>query len=242
MGKPSHKQFILPDGTVIQPQKLQNIHLKSKNLPRFSTSHLASVKTLLLAQSNLQMQTTSQSLTKTQLTSTMPMIQSSLSPKGANLWGWRDKNSNLWHIPLVRMVRNLNTNTVLLNCPPSKFLLNRPDPVEAVHSVYELKTQPELVRYLHASAVFPTKPTWLKAIKNQQFSSWPGLTTDAVRHHFPDLDKIHKGHGGCTPSGLRSTKQTQAAVQPEEQDDDKNIIATKQKPSSSKSRILRKKP
>ncbi len=44
------------------------------------------------------------------------------------------------------MVQNLNTDTVLLNRPPSEFLLNQPDPAEAVHSVYELKTQPELVR------------------------------------------------------------------------------------------------
>jgi hypothetical protein len=68
-----------------------------------------------------------------------------------------------------------------------------------------------------------------KSNKNKQFSSWPGLTTDAVRHHFPDLDKTHKGHGRLTPSRLRLTKQTQAAAHPEEQDKDKNIIATKQK-------------
>jgi hypothetical protein len=140
------------------------------------------------------------------------------------------------------MVQNLNTNTVLLNCSPSTFLLNQPDPAKAVHSVYKLKTQPELVGYLQASAGFPTKPTWLKATKNKQFSSWPGLTTDAVRRHFLDSDKTHKGHGQCTPSVLWSTKQTQAAVQPEEQDNNKNIITTKQKPSSSKSLILQKKP
>jgi hypothetical protein len=101
--------------------------------------------------------------------------------------------------------------------------------VEAVHSVYELKTQPELVRYLHASAGFPTKPTWLKAIKNKQFSSWPGLTTDTLRRHFPDFDKTQKLHGQCTPSQLQPTKQTQAAAQQEEHDDNKYIIATKQK-------------
>ncbi len=138
--------------------------------------------------------------------------------KGAILQGWQDKNSNLWCIPLVCMVRNLNTDTVLLK---------RPHPVEAVQSVYKLKTQLELVWYLHVSAGFLTKPTWLKAIKNKQFSSWMGLTTDAVRCHFPDLDETHKGHRQCTPSRLWSTKQTQAAVQPEEQDNNKNIIATK---------------
>jgi hypothetical protein len=91
--------------------------------------------------------------------------------------------------------------------------------------------QPELEQYLHASAGFPTKPTWLKAIQNKQFASLPGLTTEVVRRHFPDSDETHKGHGRHTPSRVRSTKQTQAAAQPEEQEhnEEENIIATKQK-------------
>ena len=53
----------------------------------------------------------------------------------------------------------------------------RPPPTHqglAVHNVYELKTQPELVCYLHAAAGFPTKPTWIAVIKNKQYASWPG--------------------------------------------------------------------
>jgi hypothetical protein len=37
--------------------------------------------------------------------------------------------------------------------------------------VYKLKTQPELVCYYHAAVGFPTKPTWIVAIKNKQFAS-----------------------------------------------------------------------
>ena len=47
----------------------------------------------------------------------------------------------------------------------------RPPPVEAIANVYELKTQPEIVRYYNAAAGFPTKPTWLKAIKNNHYAS-----------------------------------------------------------------------
>ncbi len=74
--------------------------------------------------------------------------------------------------------------------------------------MYELKTQPELVRYYHAVAGFQTKPTWLKAIKNIQFASWPGLAADAVNCHYPDSKETPKGHGRKAPSGLRSTKVT----------------------------------
>jgi hypothetical protein len=107
------------------------------------------------------------------------------------------------------MVWNNNTDTIIVNRPPTEFLPDRPPPDEAVHNVNELKTQPELVWYHHASAGFPTKPTWLAAIKNKHFTSWPGLTLAAARKHFPDSEETHKGHGRKTPSGLRSTKDKQ---------------------------------
>jgi hypothetical protein len=78
--------------------------------------------------------------------------------------------------------------------------------------VYELKKQPELVQYYHAAAGFPTKPTWLKAIKNMQFASWPGLTADAVNRHYPDSKETPKGHGLKAPSSLCSTKVTTPAL------------------------------
>jgi hypothetical protein len=74
--------------------------------------------------------------------------------------------------------------------------------------VYELKKHPELVQYYHAAVGIPTKPMWLKAIKNMQFASWPGLTADVVNHHYPDSKETPKGHGQKAPSGLRSTKVT----------------------------------
>ena len=104
------------------------------------------------------------------------------------------------------MVRNSNTNTVIVSKPPSDFLPTQPLPSDAIHNVYELKTQPELVRYYHAAVGFPTKSTWLKAIKNRHFASWPGLTADAATRHFPDSEETSKGHGRKAPSGLRSTK------------------------------------
>ena len=72
--------------------------------------------------------------------------------------------------------------------------------------MFELKTQPELVRYYHAAVCFPTKPSWLKAIKNNQYASWLGLTWEAVNKHFPKSKETLKGHGRKTRSGLRSTK------------------------------------
>jgi hypothetical protein len=51
--------------------------------------------------------------------------------------------------------------------------------------------------------------TLLPYIKNKHFTSWPGLTLDAARKHFPNYEETHKGHGRKTPSDLRSTKTKQ---------------------------------
>ncbi len=120
--------------------------------------------------------------------------------------------TGMWRIPLVDLVRNNNTDTVIVNCSPLEFLLACSPPADAIHNVYELKTQPELVQYYHATAGFPTKPTWLKAIKNIQFASWPGLTADAVNRHYPDSEETPKGHGRKALSGLHSTKVTTPAL------------------------------
>ena len=137
--------------------------------------------------------------------------------RAAVINGWRDSSTGMWRVALLPTVSNVNTDTALLNRPPTEFLPDRPLPTEAIHNVYELKTQPELIRYLHAAAGHPTKDYWIKAIKNKQYASWPGLTTDAVRKYFPESEETHKGHGRKTRSGLRSTKK--ATQQVLEEDD-----------------------
>ena len=132
--------------------------------------------------------------------------------RGAILRGWRCPRTGLWRIPLCPTIRsdnvaNVNTQTVLLRRPPSEFLPRRPPPTEAICNVYELKTQPELVRYYHAAAGFPTKPTWLAAIKNNHYASWTGLTYEGVSKYYPESEETWKGHGKKVKSGLRSTKR-----------------------------------
>jgi hypothetical protein len=74
------------------------------------------------------------------------------------------------------MVQNQNTDTIIVNRPPTEFLPNRPPTKDAIHNVYELKMTPELIRYHHTTDGFPTKPQWIAAIKNKQYALWPGLS------------------------------------------------------------------
>jgi hypothetical protein len=141
-GKPSHKQFILPDSTVIPATEIAEYPFEVRKLAKIlhitpGVSQNSLLSTAKFADANYITIFNKDTVNIYNSNNTIITIT-----KGAILQGLQDKNSNLWRIPLVHMVWNLNTNTVLLNCPPNEFLLNQPDPVEAVHSVYKLKTQP----------------------------------------------------------------------------------------------------
>ena len=65
----------------------------------------------------------------------------------------------LWYIPLVKTVKNKNMETFILDKPHTELLQNRPPPRKAINNVYIMKTQEEIIRYLHTAAGFPTKLT-----------------------------------------------------------------------------------
>jgi hypothetical protein len=143
----------------------------------------------------------------------------------AILRGWLGKDANLYRIPLVPIVLNNNTDTVLVRKPPTKFLPVCLPPTKAIHNIYKLKTQPELVWYLHAAEGFQTKPTWIAAITNKHFLSWPGLTVKAIAKHHPESKETMKGHGQKERSGLRSTKTKEPASGPAAETDSDNTQA-----------------
>ena len=65
----------------------------------------------------------------------------------------------------------------------------------------------ELIQYLHQCLFCPPKRTLIKAIKNQQLLSWPGLTVSAVEKYLPDsCPATDKGHMKRQQQGIRSTK------------------------------------
>ena len=62
--------------------------------------------------------------------------------------------------------------------------------MKAVMNVYELKKQPELIKYYHAAAGFQTKPTWILAIKNKHYASWLGLTAANAAQYFSESNEM----------------------------------------------------
>jgi hypothetical protein len=219
-GRASTKEFQLPDGTRTAartiselPFEIRNPAKEIHNVPTIVENSLLSIPKM--AEAGYITVFDDEQVNIYDARNTKVLVT-----RKAILRGWYDKTTKLWRLPLVPIVINENTDTVLTTKPPTEFLPKRPPANEAVHNVYELKTQPELIRYLHAAAGFPTKPTWIKAIKNKQFASWPGLTVQAVSKHFPESKETSKGHGRKIKSGLRSTKRSKEGATVDANDDD----------------------
>jgi len=73
---------------------------------------------------------------------------------------------------------------------------------------YDLPNTPALVAYLHATAGYPVKSTWLAAIKRGAYNTWPGLTYDLAAQYCPEAQETQQGHMAQPRQHIRSTQPT----------------------------------
>ena len=79
------------------------------------------------------------------------------------------------------------------------------------NSAYTMSSKEALIKYLHQCLFCPPKRTLLKAIKNNQLTTWPGLTAKAVERYLPDnAPATDKGHMSRHRKGIRSTRKKEA--------------------------------
>jgi hypothetical protein len=88
---------------------------------------------------------------------------------------------------------------------------------------HDNSNQKDLIKYLHAACFSPVKSTWITAIKNGHFTSWPGLTEHAVEKHLSKSTSTTKGHLNQQRQHARSTKINNTKVIMEEPDLDQGI-------------------
>ena len=91
-------------------------------------------------------------------------------------------------------------------------------PTDTINNVYELPSMERAVRYLHGAAGFPTKATWVKAIRNGAYVSWPLINIKNVNKYFPESEETQKGHiqnlHQYTRSNTRVTNKRTPTVPP----------------------------
>jgi hypothetical protein len=96
------------------------------------------------------------------------------------LQGHRDPISRLWLMPLA--------------APAPKPPPSAGDANNYGLTAYTSSSKSELVQFLHASAFSPVPATLIEAIGKNQFGTWPGFTTKAIRRHLPKSFATAQGH------------------------------------------------
>eukprot|EP00804_Cyclotella_cryptica_P009653 CCRYP_011198-RA/>CCRYP_011198-RA protein AED:0.33 eAED:0.33 QI:0/0/0/1/1/1/2/0/430 len=146
------------------------------------------------------------------------------------LQGYRCPHTGLWRVPLQQITRNVNDDTLSLDSPCGTKSLNtkyvvpstaavrnhlkssREREQHTILNVYELPSIEQTIRYLHAAAGFPTKTTWMAAIRRGNYNTWPLVTIANVHKHFPQSEETQQGHMRSQRQGVRSTKTTLRAT------------------------------
>jgi hypothetical protein len=168
----------MPNGTTIQSSHTCNLLLT--NLPPYARqAHILQelVHNSLISVGQLWDNGCSVTFTQDQVT---------VSKNGkCVMYGSRDPKSRLWRVDLKQ---KFETNQVHCN------------------HAHDNSNQKYLINYLHAAYFSPVKSTWITAIKNGLFTSWPGLTEHAVEKHLSKSTSTTKGNWNQQMQNARTTK------------------------------------
>jgi hypothetical protein len=118
------------------------------------------------------------------------------------MYGSRDPRSRLWRVDLKQRFETKQ---------------------EQCNHAHDISNQKDLINYLHAACFSPIKSTWITAIKNGHFTSWPGLTEHAVEKHLSKSTSTTKGHLNQQRQNARTTKVRDPKVIMTEPDLDQGI-------------------
>jgi hypothetical protein len=130
------------------------------------------------------------------------------------LKGKRDKVSTLWMIP-IKHHKKKQLLAQDLPAVPS---------VHAANSAYHQPTIAKLMAYLNATIGSLPVKTLCNAIDNDWLTSFPGLTSKAIRKHLPKAISTTMGHMHMIRKGIRSTNQpTVNEIMNEEIDPEPNL-------------------
>ena len=110
--------------------------------------------------------------------------------------------------PITSQYPTASTNQIVVKHQSPKYLENTKEKSSHNHTglnAYALQTIPQLMRYLHGCAGFPTTTTWCQAINRGYYMGWPGLDASRVKQYLPKSEETTMGHQKLIRQGIRST-------------------------------------
>ena len=99
--------------------------------------------------------------------------------------GHRNPDDGLWEIPIKKPFQH-----------------------KALAIITRYKTKTELIQYLHGFCFSPTTCTFIRAIKNGNFLTWPGLNIPNITRFIPASIATALGHLDQERANMQSTKLT----------------------------------
>jgi hypothetical protein len=118
------------------------------------------------------------------------------------MYGSRDPKSRRWKVNLKQKMK-----TKIAQC----------------NHAHDNNNQKDLINYLHSACFSPVKSTWIKAIANGNFSSWPGLNEHSVEKYLSKSTSTAKVHLNQKRQNARTTKIKNAQQLESEADLDHGI-------------------
>jgi hypothetical protein len=85
----------------------------------------------------------------------------------------RCDRTGLWKLPLDDKIKVTNMNS------PTN---------EAINAIFDLPSARQTFLWYHASAGFPVKESFIKAVGNGNYATWPKLTVTLINKYMPDSD------------------------------------------------------
>ena len=138
----------------------------------------------------------------------MITLQQSWHPTPPVLDAERCDHTGLWKLPLDNKTKE--TNRTL---PTNK----------AINVIFDLPSARQTFLWYHIAAGFPVKESFIKAVRNGNYATWPKLTVTLINKYMPDSDQTAKGHLKGQRQGIRSTKHNAFTALVEQEQEETRI-------------------
>jgi hypothetical protein len=130
------------------------------------------------------------------------------SKKGAAIYDDHNTTITADKPPVLEADRCNLTGLWKLPLHPEGIAANKEPPHdEAINIIFDLPSASQNFFWYHTAAGFPPKETFIKAVRNGNYATWPKLTVRLIHKYMPDLDETAKWHLKGQRQGVRLTKQ-----------------------------------
>ena len=116
--------------------------------------------------------------------------------------GVRNNNDGLWDINLP----SITPIKIPKFIPQINHVQNTTTITHTANIIVQRQSLQKLITYYYRCDLSPSKSTWIQAVKDGNFYTWPGLTTYMVQTYYPITAATAKGHVDQEQKNLRSTK------------------------------------